>query len=87
MVTAARKLEDTPWKNSYDKPKQHIKKTHHFANKGSYSLSYGFSSSHVQMWELNHKEDWALKNWCFQIVVLEKTRESLGHQGYQTSQS
>ena len=41
------------------------------------SQSYGFSSSHVQMWELDHKEGWALKNWCFRIVVLEKTLESL----------
>ena len=44
--------------------------------KGPYSQSYGFSSSHVQMWELDHKEGWAPKNWCFQIVVLEKTLES-----------
>ena len=66
-----------PWKESYDKPRRHVKKQrHHFANKGPYSQSYGFSSSHVQMWELNHKEGWALKNWCFQIVVLEKTLES-----------
>ena len=63
-----------PWKKSYDKPRQHIKK--HFANKGPYSQSYGFSSSHVWMWELDHKESWAPKNWCFQIVVLEKTLES-----------
>ena len=54
---------------------------HHFAvtmlaNQGSYSQSYGFPSSHVQMWELDHKEGWALKNWCFQTVVLEKTLES-----------
>ena len=49
------------------------KQRHHFANKRSYSQNYGFSSSHVQMWELNHKEGWASKNWCFQIVVLEKT--------------
>ena len=41
-----------------------------------YSQSYGFSSSHVWMWNLDHKEDWALKNWCFEIVVLEKTLES-----------
>ena len=41
-----------------------------------YSQSYGFSSSHVWMWNLDHKEDWALKNWCFGIVVLEKTLES-----------
>ena len=40
-----------------------------------YSQSYGFSNSHVQMWELDHKEGWALKNWCFQTVVLEKTLE------------
>ena len=66
-----------PWKESYDKPRQHIKKQrHHFANKGPYSQSYGFSSSHVQIWELYHKEGWAMKNWCFQIVVLEKTLES-----------
>ena len=66
-----------PWKKSYDKPRQHIKKQRrHFANKGPYSQSYGFSSSHVQMWELDHKEGWAPKNWCFRIVVLEKTLES-----------
>ena len=51
-------------------------KRHHLADKGPYSQSYGFSSSHVQMWELNHKEGWVPKNWCFQIVVLEKTLES-----------
>ena len=62
-----------PWKKSYDKPRKCIKnQRHHFANKCSYSQSYGFSSRHVQMWELNHKEGWASKNWCFQIVVLEK---------------
>ena len=49
---------------------------HHFANKGPSSQSYGFSSSHVRMWELDHKEGWALKNWCFWTVVLEKTLES-----------
>ena len=53
-----------------------LKSRHQFADKGPYSQSYGFSSSHVQMWELDHKEGWALKNWCFQIVVLEKTLES-----------
>ena len=42
-------------------------------NKGPSSQIYGFSSSHVWMWELNHKESWALKNWCFWTVVLEKT--------------
>ena len=50
--------------------------SHHFANKGPYSESYGFSSSHVQMWELNHKEGWVPKNWCFWIATLEKTLES-----------
>ena len=48
----------------------------HFADKGLYNQSYGFSSSHVWMWELDHKEGWVLKNWCFQTVVLEKTFES-----------
>ena len=52
------------------------KKRHHFADKGPYSQSYGFSSSHVWMWELDHKKGWVLKNQCFQIVVLEKTLES-----------
>ena len=64
-----------PCKKSHDKPKQHIKKQrHHLANKGLYSQSYGFSSSHVQMWDLDQKEGWAPK-WCFQTVVLEKTPE------------
>ena len=64
-------------KESYDKPRQHIKKQrHHFANKGPSSQSYVFSSSHVLMWELEHKEGWTLKNWCFWTVVLEKTLES-----------
>ena len=67
----------TPWKESYDQPRQHIKKQrYYFANKGPSSQSYGFSSSHVWMWELGHKEGWALKNWCFWTVVLEKTIES-----------
>ena len=66
-----------PWKKSYDKPRLRIKKKHLFANKGTYSQNYGFSSSHVQMWELDHKEGCVPKNWCFQIVVLEKTPESL----------
>ena len=46
------------------------------ANKGPYSQSYGFSTGHVQMWELDHKEGWAPKNWCFQTVVLDKTLQS-----------
>ena len=76
-VTTATKLKDAaPWKKSCDKPRQHIKKQrHHFTNKGLYSQSYGFSDSQVQMQELDRKEGWAPKNWCFQIVVL-KTLES-----------
>ena len=49
------------------------KQRHHFADKALYSQSYGFSSSHVQMWEFYHEEDRAPKNWCFQTVVLEET--------------
>ena len=65
------------FQRSYDQHRQHIKKQrHHFANKGPYSQSYDFSSSHVQMWELDYKECWALKNWHFWTVVLEKTPES-----------
>ena len=67
----------TPWKQSYDNPEQHIKKQrHYFANKGLSSQGYGFSSSHVWMWELDCEESWALKNWCFWTVVLEKILES-----------
>ena len=66
-----------PWKKSCDQPRQHIKKQrHYFANKGPSSQGYSFSSSHVWMWELDYKESWALKNWCFWTVVLEKTLES-----------
>ena len=66
-----------PWKKSYDQPRQHIKKQrHYFVDKGPSSQSHGFSSSPVWMWELDYKESWALKNWWFWIVVLEKTLES-----------
>ena len=65
-----------PWKRSYGQPRQHNKKQrHYFANKGLSSQSYGFSSSHVLMWELDYKESWILKNWCFWTVVVEKTLE------------
>ena len=65
-----------PWKKNCDQPRQHIKKQrHYFANKGPSSQRYGFSSSHVLMWELDYKERWALKNWGFWIVVLEKILE------------
>ena len=67
-----------PWKKSYDQPRQHIKKQrHYFTNKSPSSQSYGFSSSHVWMWELDYKESWAPKNWCFWTIVLEKTLKSL----------
>ena len=67
-----------PWKKNYDPPRQHIKKQrHYFANKDPSSQSYGFSSSHVWMWELDYKESWGPKNWCFQTLVLEKTLENL----------
>ena len=64
-VTAAMKLKDVwSWKESYDKSRQHVKKQRlHFAYKGPYSQSYGFSSSHVWMWELDHEKGLALKNW------------------------
>ena len=63
----------TPWKESYDQPRQHIKKQrHYFVNKGPSSQGHGFSSSYVQMWELDYKESWVPKNWCFWTVVLER---------------
>ena len=58
----------TPWKESCDKPRQCIKNQgHRYANKGPSGQSYGFSSSHVQMWELGHKKGWTEKNWCFDL--------------------
>ena len=78
MVTTAMKLKDAcSLEESYDQTRQHIKKQrHYFANKDPSSQSYGFSSSHVWIWELDHK-DWALKNWCFWTLAWEKTLESL----------
>ena len=65
------------WKKSYEQPRQRIKKQrHYFADKGPSSQSYGFSSGHVWMWELDCEKSWAPKNWCFWTVVLEKTLES-----------
>ena len=83
------------FKKSYDKARQHIKKQrHHFADKGLSSQGYSFSSGHVWMWEVDYKESWAPKNWCFPTVVLEKTCgaaedawESHGQQGDHTNQS
>ena len=58
----------TPWQESYDQPREHIKKQrYYFANKGPSSQGYGFSSSHVWMWELDYKESWEPKNWCFEL--------------------
>ena len=66
-----------PWKKSYDQPREHIKKQrHYFADKGLSSQIYSFSSGYVWLWELDYKESWAPKNWCFWTVVLEKTLES-----------
>ena len=78
MVTAAMKLKDSCYlEEKLWKPRQHIKKQRpYFANKGPSSQGYGFSSSHVWMWELNYKESWVPKNWCFWTVVLEKIIES-----------
>ena len=67
----------SPWKKSYDQPRQLIQKQrHYFANKGLSSQGYGFSSGHVWMWELDYKESWAPRNSCFWTVVLEKTIKS-----------
>ena len=70
----------TPWQESYYQPRQRIKKQrYYFVNKVPSSPSYSFTSGHVWMWELGYKESWALKNWCFWTVVLEKTLESPLH--------
>ena len=80
MVTEAMKLKDAcslEKKKSYNQHRQHIKKQrHYFPDKGLSGQSYGSSSSHVWMWEVDHKESWALKHWYFWTVVLEKTLES-----------
>ena len=75
MVTAAVKLKDTRGEKVMTNLDS-ILKSRSIANKGLSSQSYGFSSSHVWMWELDYKESWVLKNWCFWTVVLEKTLES-----------
>ena len=67
----------SPWEESYDQPRQHVKKQkHYFVNKGPSNQGYGFSSGPVWMWELDYKENWAPKTWYFWTVVLEKTLES-----------
>ena len=77
MTAAMKWKEPAPWKQSYGKPRQCIKKQRpHLADTGLYGQSYGSASSYVWMWELAHKEGWVLNNHCFWIVVLEKTLES-----------
>ena len=76
MVTAAMKWKDICSLEEKLWPTCCCKQRHYFANKGPSIQSYGFSSGHVWMWELDHKGSWALKNWCFWTVVLEKTLES-----------
>ena len=80
MVTAAMKLKErlkAPWKKSHDQPRQRNKKQrHYFVNKGPSSQSFCFFRSRVWMWELDYKESWAPKNWCFWTMVLEKILES-----------
>ena len=77
MVTTDMKLKDTSsLEEKLDQSRQHIKKQrHHLANKGPSSQSYGFPSSHVRMWDLDHKKGWVSKNWCFWTMVLEITLE------------
>ena len=66
-----------PWKKSYDQPRQHIKKQrHYFTNRDLSSQTYGFSINHIWMWELDYKERWVPKNWCFWTVLLKKTLDS-----------
>ena len=78
-----------PWKKSFEKPRQNIKKQRHrFTDKGLYNQNYGFSSSHIQMWELDYKEDWGAEELMLSNCGAgEDSWASLGHQGEQTSQS
>ena len=78
MVTAAMKLKPTcSLEEKLWPSRQHMKKqSHYFTYKGPSIQSYGFSNSRLSMWDLDHKESWTLKNWCFCTVVLEKTHES-----------
>ena len=78
VVTAAMKLKDASSLEGKLWPTYiaYLKQRHYFVNKGLSSQGYGFSNSHVWMWELDCKESWAQKNWCFWTVVLEKTLES-----------
>ena len=74
----------TPWKKSYDQPRQRVKKQrHYFVNKGPSIQGYGFSNSHVWIWELDYEESWALKNWCFWTVVVKTPESPLDCKGIQ----
>ena len=73
LLISSASVRSLPFLSFIDQPRQHIKKQRHHVNKGPSSQGYGFSSSHVWMWELDYKESGALKNWCFWTVVLEKT--------------
>ena len=89
MVTTAMKLKDAcSLEESYDLPRQHVKKQrHYFANKGPSSQSYGFSPSHVWMWQLDHKEEMNAEELMLLSCDVEDSWESLGLQGDQTSES
>ena len=77
-MTAVTKLKCTCfWKQSYDNLDSLLKSRDiYFKDKGPFNQSYGFSGSHVWMWELDRKEGWAPKDWCFRTLALEKTLES-----------
>ena len=89
MVIAAMKLKDgTSWKESYDQPRQHIQKQrYYFVNKSPSSQGYGFSSSHVWMWEVDYKELNTEELMLLNCGVGEDSRESLGLQEDPTSPS
>ena len=76
-----------PWEKSYDQTRHIKKQRYYFANKGLSSHGYDFSSGHVWMWELDHKESWVQKNWCFWTMVLKKTLETFRLQGDPASPS
>ena len=73
-----------PWKKSYDQPRQHIKKQrYYFTNRDLSSQTYGFSINHIWMWELDSKERWVPKKWCFWTVLLKKTLSPLDFKAIQ----
>ena len=77
VIAAMKSKDDCSFEESYDQPRQHIKKQrHYFANEGLSNQGYGFSNGHVWMWELDCEKSWGLKNWCFWPVMLERTLKS-----------